>query len=82
MHNYNTRFSCKASYAIPKVSTNYGIFNTRFQGAKIWNEVHSYWKILIADFFETLYFFWLSLSNTCIPIFLFVIFSLAFLFIY
>ena len=30
VHNYNTRFAAKQSYYIPKVRTNYGLFNIRF----------------------------------------------------
>ena len=39
IHNYNTRLSGKMTYAIPKVGTNYGIFNIRFQGSKDWNDI-------------------------------------------
>ncbi len=35
-HSYNTRFSSRMTYALPKTRTNYGIFNIRYQGAKIW----------------------------------------------
>ena len=34
-HNYNTRLSSRMTYALPKTRTNYGIFNIRYQGAKI-----------------------------------------------
>ena len=39
VHNYNTRLSSKMTYTIPKARTNYGIFNIRFQGAKVWNDI-------------------------------------------
>ena len=35
--NYNTRSAAKQSYYPPKGRTNYGKFNIRFQGPKIWN---------------------------------------------
>ena len=46
IHNYNTRFSSKMTYAIPKVGTNYGIFNIRFQGSKVWNDISDDIKLL------------------------------------
>ena len=46
MHDYNTRFSSNQTFAIPKARTNYGIFNIRYQGAKVWN--------LIADDIKSL----------------------------
>ena len=39
LHNYNTRLSSKITYVIPQVRTNYGTFNKRFQGAKVWNDI-------------------------------------------
>ena len=39
-HNENTRLASKRSYSIPKTRTNYGIFNLRYQGAKIWNSLN------------------------------------------
>ena len=38
-HNHNTRFASRSTYSIPKVRTNYGKFNIRFSGAKVWNEI-------------------------------------------
>ena len=46
IHNYNTRLSSKMSYAIHKVRTNYGIFNIRFQGSKVWNDISDHIKLL------------------------------------
>ena len=37
IHRYNTRLASKATYSLPRVRTNHGKFNIRFQGAKIWN---------------------------------------------
>ena len=34
------------TYAIPKARTNYGIFNIRFQGAKVWNDISDDLKLL------------------------------------
>lgn len=39
LHNYNTRHASKQSYYLPKARTNYGLFNIRFQGPKIWNSI-------------------------------------------
>jgi hypothetical protein len=36
---YNTRFSLNQTFFTPKVITNYGIFNIRFQGTIIWNSI-------------------------------------------
>ena len=32
------------SYTLPKVTTNYGIFNIRFKGPKVWNSISENWK--------------------------------------
>ena len=34
------------TYAIPKARANYEIFNIRFQGAKVWNDVSDDIKLL------------------------------------
>ena len=38
-HAYNTRLASKSSFEFPKVRTNYGKFNTRFLGPKVWNGI-------------------------------------------
>ena len=38
-HAYNTRLASKQSYSLPKTRTNFGIFNIRYQGPKIWNSL-------------------------------------------
>ena len=38
-HAYNTRLASRQSYSLPSVRTNYGKFNLRFIGAKIWNTI-------------------------------------------
>ena len=39
IHYYNTRSAAKQSYYLFKARTNYGKFNIRFQGPKIWNSI-------------------------------------------
>ena len=39
VHQYNTRLASKKSYYLPKTRTNYGKFNIRFNGTKIWNSI-------------------------------------------
>ena len=37
VHRYNTRSAYKENFYLPKARTNYGKFNIKFQGPKIWN---------------------------------------------
>lgn len=63
VHSYNTRLSSRMTYAISKARTNYGIFNIRFQGAKVWNDISDDIKLLsLKRFKERLSRF--SLLNT------------------
>jgi hypothetical protein len=39
VHNYNTRSLATQSYYLPKIRTNYGRFNVRFQGPIVWNAI-------------------------------------------
>ena len=39
IHYYNTRSAAKQSCYLFKARTNYGKFNIRFQGPKIWNSI-------------------------------------------
>ena len=39
MHQYQTRLASKISYYLPKARANYGKFNIRFFGAKVWNSI-------------------------------------------
>ena len=39
VHNYNTTSAAKQSFYLPKARTNYGLFNIRFRGPKIWNSI-------------------------------------------
>ena len=44
IHKYNTRSAARKSYHLPRVRTNYGKFNIRFQGPKIWNSIAEHVK--------------------------------------
>ena len=39
VHQYQTRLANKISYYLPKARTNYGKFNIRFFGVKVWNSI-------------------------------------------
>ena len=52
LHNYNTTLSSKMTYVIPNVRTNYGTFNIRFQGAKVWNDISDDIKLLPLKIFQ------------------------------
>ena len=43
-HNYSTRSASKMFYTLPKVRTNYGKFNIRFKGPKVWNSISENYK--------------------------------------
>ena len=45
-HTHNTRLASKSFFVFPKVRTNYGKFNIRFLGPKIWNEIEESLKTL------------------------------------
>ena len=63
VHQYNTRLARKKSYYLPKIRTNYGKFNIRYIGVKVWNSIHedfksnsrSCFKRLLAKSFLNLY---------------------------
>ena len=44
--------SSKMTYGIPKVRTNYGTFNIRFQGAKVSNDISDDIKLLPLKIFK------------------------------
>ena len=52
VHKYNTRYATKMTYSLLKVRTNYGIFNIRFQGAKVWNSLDENVKSLSISHFK------------------------------
>ena len=45
-HNYNTCLASKSTFMLPKVRTNYGKFNIRFFGPKVWNDIEEPLKTL------------------------------------
>ena len=45
-HHYNTRLASKSTFTLPSTRTNYGLFNIRFCGPKIWNAVDETFKTL------------------------------------
>ena len=38
-HNVNTCFAFRSTFYLPEIRTNYGKFNIRFNGPKLWNEL-------------------------------------------
>ena len=52
VHQYNTRLASRSSYYIPYVNTNYGKFNIRYRGAKIWNALDEKTKSLPRTLFK------------------------------
>ena len=52
IHYHNTRLAKKESYYLPKVRTNYGIFNIRYQGPKTWNSLPEDLKSLKLNYFK------------------------------
>jgi len=58
-HNVNTRFASRSTFYLPKIRTNYGKFNIRFNGPKLWNELDERFKCCTSNQFKkelTLYF--------------------------
>ena len=51
-HSYNTRLASKTTYSLPLIRTNYGKFNIRFSGAKIWNEIDESFKTMKREKFK------------------------------
>ena len=39
VHSYNTHLAVKQTYYLPNARTNYGMFNIRFKGPKVWNDL-------------------------------------------
>ena len=50
--NYNTRSASNMFYTLPKGRTNYGIFNIRFKGPKVWNSISENLKTFSILIFE------------------------------
>ena len=51
-HNVNTRFATRTTFYVPKIRTNYGKFNIRYNGPKLWNETDERFKILTPHLFK------------------------------
>ena len=50
-HNVNTCFASRSIFYLPKIRTNYGKFNIRFNGPKLWNELDERFKCLTSNRF-------------------------------
>ena len=46
VHNYNTCSLSTQAYYLPRIRTNYGKFNVRFQGPIVWNAIDFHVKSL------------------------------------
>ena len=44
-HNVNTHFATRTTFYVPKIRTNYGKFNIRYNGPILWNETDERFKI-------------------------------------
>ena len=51
-HNVNTRFAFRSTFYLPKTRTNYGKFNIRFNGPKLWNELDERFKCRTSNQFK------------------------------
>lgn len=52
-HNVNTdRFAKRSTFYVPKIRTNYGKFNIRYNGPILWNETDERFKILTVHSFK------------------------------
>ena len=51
-HNVNTRFATRTTFYVPKIRTNYGKFNIRYNGPILWNETDERFKILTPHSFK------------------------------
>ena len=45
-HNVKTRFATRSTFYVPKIRTNYGKLNIRYNGPILWNETDERFKIL------------------------------------
>ena len=52
VHNYNTRLSSQLACSLSRVRTNYGKFNIKFSGSKVWNSLSSDLKLLSIGSFK------------------------------
>jgi len=51
-HNVNTRFASRSTFYLPKLRTNYGKLNIRFNGTKLWNELDERFKCCTSSQFK------------------------------
>ena len=52
-HQYQTRLlACKSTFSLPTTRTNYGIFNIRSYGSKVWNSIDEPLKSMTANQFK------------------------------
>ena len=55
-HNYNTRLATRSTYTLPKPRTNYGLFNIKYVGPKVWNSIDEKLKHLSRNQFKKIIF--------------------------
>ena len=46
MHDYSTRLASKSTFHLPKIRANFGKFNIRYFGPKVWNDIKDSLKSL------------------------------------
>ena len=51
-HLYGTRAASKTTFSLPLTRTNYGLFNIRFCGPKVWNTIDESFKSLSMNCFK------------------------------
>ena len=51
-HDYGTRLAFANACVIPSVCTNYGIFNIRYSGSKVWSSVDESFKVPEFKYFQ------------------------------
>ena len=91
---YNTRLASQSSFCLPKIRTNYGKFNIRFNSPKFWSELPETTKSnsqskklfktkLIAHLIESYWmFFCFFLLSGLLIVFLLFVYLLIFIFIF
>ena len=52
-HDYNTRLAARFTFLVPSTRTNYGKFNIRYAGPRVWNEIDESLKTLGLGSFKT-----------------------------
>lgn len=51
-HPYRTRIASRTTFSLPLIRTNYGMFNIRFFGPKLWNTIDESLKSLSINSFK------------------------------